>query len=310
MVTLKKIAIIGAGFYGLFIGKYLSNKHHVDIFEEQNDIMTRASSQCQMRIHSGMMYPRNVKTALQCVHTFKPFMMYFKDAIVDDFKSVYAIACSSSLTTKEFEKTQNELGLSVRKIKNEFFSDIKSVYECDEYTFDLEKIKSILGNQNIIFNRHIDSFDELKDYDIIFNCAYSGIPRLLSNSNLELIPNFQTVNTEKIFYTDNLNRTAICVVDGNYFTTMCLPDTDMKTLTATDLTTGNYSSNKSKVFERVKHYIPEIEIEYEYSTFCPKSVIAESRGVYLRQDGNVYTILGGKISNVFELLTMLRNINI
>lgn len=308
MDKMGKVAIIGAGFYGLFIGKCLSKKYRVDIFEEQDDVMTRASSQCQMRIHSGMMYPRNIKTAFQCFKSFKPFMLYFKDAIVDDFKSIYAIANGSKINTEQFILAQKELGLPIRRIKNEFLSDIESVFECDEYTFNIEKIKNILMDQNIHLNKHINNFNELKGYDKIFNCAYSGIPNLLRNSNLSDIPNFNTVNTEKIYYKDNLDRTAICVVDGNYFTTMCLPNSDMKTLTATDLTTGNYSSNKDIAFKRVKHYIPDIELEYDHSTFCPKSIIENQRGVFLRQDGNVYTILGGKISNVFELLNVINNI--
>ena len=98
---MDKIAIVGAGFYGLMLGKMLSKKYKVDIFEEQNDIMTQASAQCQMRIHSGMMYPRDLKTAMMCVRTFKPFMLKFKDAIVDDFKSLYAVANDSKISSKE-----------------------------------------------------------------------------------------------------------------------------------------------------------------------------------------------------------------
>lgn len=309
---MAKIAVIGAGFYGLMIAKFLSPGNQVEIFEEQNDIMTRASSQCQMRIHSGMMYPHNFADALACASSFKLFMLRFKDAIVSDFKSIYAVANDSKISPNEFIAIQKKLHLPVRTIRNEFFDNVTTVFECEEYTFDIDIIKGILSNQNIHFNTHIDSFDELKSYDVIFNCSYSGIPQLLSNSNLRPIDDFHIANTEKIYFSDNIGRTAICVVDGNYFTTMCLPQRygNLKTVTATDLTTGNYSSNKEKVFERMKYYIPELEVEYSHSTFCPKSTISDTRSVFLRRDGKVFTVLGGKINNVCLLLDFLKNVKL
>ena len=305
---MDKVAIIGAGFYGLMIGKFLQKKYDVTIFESENDIMTKASAQCQMRIHSGMMYPRNLKTALQCVRTFKPFMLKFKDAIIDDFKSIYAIANDSKIHTQEFIDVTKQLGLPAKQIENSLFKNVESVFECEEYTFDFGKIKNILCDQNIVLNTKIESSKQLKDYDKIFICAYSGIPELLNNFELPKIENFKTVNTEKIFFKDNFDRIAVCIIDGNYFTTMCLPNTDIKTLTATDLTTDVINTNYDNVFKRVKNFIPNIELEYIKSTFCNKCYIENQRTCYIRKDRNVFTILGGKINNVFELFDLLKGI--
>ena len=302
---MDKVAIIGAGFYGLMIGKFLQKKYDVTIFESENDIMTKASAQCQMRIHSGMMYPRNLKTALQCIKTFKPFMLKFKDAIVNDFKSYYCIANDSNISTEEFKRTIKTLGLPSKQIKNEFFSNVDSVFECEEYTFDFNKIKNILSNQNIVLNTRIESLEQLKGFDKIFICTYSEIPNILNNFNLPIIENFKTVNTEKIFFKDNFDRFAVCVVDGNYFTTMCLPNSDVKTLTATDLTTDVINTNYKNAFKRVESFIPNIELNYIKSTFCSKSYIEGQRSCFIRQNGNIYTILGGKINNVFELFNTL-----
>ena len=304
----EKVAIIGAGFYGLMMGKFLEPKYDVTIFESENDIMTKASSQCQMRIHSGMMYPRNLKTAIMCAKTFKLFMLKFKNAIISDFKSYYAIANDSLTTTEEFKRASKELGLPYRQIKNEFFDCVDSVFECEEYSFSLPKIKDILGDKKILLNTKIESLEQLRGYDKIFICAYSGIPSLLQKFELEPIKDFKTVNTEKIYFEDDFGRKAVCVIDGNYFTTMCLNDTNIKTLTATDITTNNTSTNYEKAFERVKKYIPSIEMKYIMSTFCEKSYIEGQRSCYVRQDGNIYTILGGKITNVFELFNILEKL--
>ena len=105
-MKMRNAVIIGAGFYGLMLATFLAKKYNVTIYEETDDVMTKASSLCQMRIHTGMMYPKNLQTALSCVKTFKPFMLKFKKAIVDDFESIYAIAKDGNITTEEFKYSQ------------------------------------------------------------------------------------------------------------------------------------------------------------------------------------------------------------
>ena len=48
-----KIAIIGAGFFGITAGLILSNKHQVDIFEKEKKILNGASYSNQFRFHLG-----------------------------------------------------------------------------------------------------------------------------------------------------------------------------------------------------------------------------------------------------------------
>ena len=86
---------------------------------------------------------------------------------------------------------------------------------------------------------------------------------------------------------------------------MCLPNSDVKTLTATDLTTDVINTNYKNAFKRVESFIPNIELNYIKSTFCSKSYIEGQRSCFIRQNGNIYTILGGKINNVFELFNTL-----
>lgn len=309
---MDKVAIIGAGFYGLMLGKFLSEKYKVDIFESQNDVMTRASSQCQMRIHSGMMYPRDIKTAVSCIRTFKPFMLKFKDAIVDDFTSLYAIAKDSKINADVFYETQKNLGINISKVKNELFDPnmVQQVFKCCEYTFDIDIIKNTLIDQNIVFNTKITDIRQLKQYSKIFICAYAGTSEILEKSSMEPINGLRSFNTEKIFFKDNLGDTAVCVVDGDYFATMCLPKryNGLKTLTACELTSGHFDTNKVKAFQRVKSFIPNIQLQYDSSTFCKKTVIDNHRNCYIKKINNVYIIIGGKINNVFELFNKLKNI--
>ena len=314
----KNISIVGAGFYGLMLGIFLSKHNKVTIYESDSDVMTQASSLCQMRIHTGMMYPRNIKTALSCMQTFKPFMLKFKDAIIDDFKSIYAVAKDSKISADDFYDVQKSLGQSIKKIPNEFFDNnlIQGVYECNEFTFDPLIIKKILLDKcykhkvKILLNYKINNLNDLYNYDHIYMCNYSGINELLISSNLEPL-DLVNKKFEKIFARDNLGNTSVCVVDGNYFSSMVLPNSNIKTYTSAELSEIHTLDNITRfneVFNRVKTYIPEIKLEYIKSQFGYKTIFNNSisRNCYIQKvNPKTTVILGGKITNVFELFKEL-----
>lgn len=312
---MKNAIIIGAGFYGLMLATFLAKKYKVTIYEEQLDVMTQASSLCQMRIHNGMMYPNNIQTAISCVKTFKPFMTKFKKAIVDDFESIYAVAKNSSITTDEFKIAQKSLGIKSKQIKNEFFDPmlIDSVFRCNEFTFDPQIIKNILLdkcaklNVEIVYGTKIYNLNSLKA-DKIFLCNYSNINELLINSSYNKIEKLKTLPFEKIFAYDNLGREAITVVSGNYFSSMCLKDTDLKTYTSAELSVTN-KTRYEEAFSRIKKFIPSIELKYDHSQFGTKSIIEGSRTCHIEKiNENTYAILGGKITNVFNMFDELKTI--
>lgn len=325
---MKNVAIVGGGFYGLMLSIFLSKKYNVTVFEEQSDVMMKASSLCQMRIHTGMMYPNSLKTAISCLKTFKPFMLRFKDAIVDDFTSLYAIATDSKISCDKFRDVQRSLGQHMKRVKNEIFDArrISEVFECEEFTFDPLMIKQILLNEcsdnnvKIELNRKITNIAELEQYDKIFLCNYSDINNVLVNSGGDPIESLRVISSEKIFCKDNLGDIAVCVVDGDYFNTMCLPKRydGLKTLTGANLTNGivskngEYVSAYEKVFDRVKNYIPDIKLNYVHSQFGEKTIVdTVDRTCFIRKENfnkDVYSIIGGKITNVFVMFDELKKL--
>lgn len=328
---MQKVIVIGGGFYGLMLSTYLSNKYEVHLYEQESEVMTKASSLCQMRIHTGMMYPRNIKTALSCLNTFKPFMLKFKDAIVDDFTSLYAVAKGSNIDATSFYNIQKDMGQNIKKVKNDIFDSmyVEQVFKCEEYTFDLDIIKSVLLNEcercgvRLHLNTHISNLNIFHSKDIakIFLCNYSGITDVLKASNLSPISELVVTSCEKIYFRDNLGDVAVCVVDGDYFSTMCLPKkyNGLKTLT---LANSNgvksykcgYISNKDNAFDMVRRFIPEVKLEYDHSDFGEKCFISsidnQNRCCFIRKENfpiETYTILGGKVTNVFSLFEQLKN---
>ena len=78
----KKIAVIGAGFFGLTISLILSKKFEVHIYEKEKEILGGASRANQFRFHHGYHYPRSQKTVnevLECKDKFLKF--YGKDIL-------------------------------------------------------------------------------------------------------------------------------------------------------------------------------------------------------------------------------------
>ena len=320
----EKVAVIGAGFYGLMLSTFLAKKYDVTIFEEASEVMTKASNLCQARIHTGMMYPRHIRTAISCLMTFRPFMTRFSEAIVDNFTSIYAVAKNSNISGEEFYETQKGLGQHITKIKNELFNPdlVSDVYSCEEFTFDPLIIRNVLLYEcekehiKIELNTRINKLDSLyKKYSKIFLCNYEDINRVLTNSYLSPIP-MKSNKFEKIFYRDNLGELAVCVVDGNYFNTMCLPDRykGIKTITAPDLSICKVGDMWDTLVKRVKKFIPDIAMVYDHSQIGYKSVCTDRdtfRTCLINQQNyrgiDIYSILGGKITNVFNMFDDLKS---
>ena len=59
---MKKIAIIGSGFFGLSLAIKLSKKFKVDVYEKRRSPLQGASRANQLRYHLGYHYPRSQKT--------------------------------------------------------------------------------------------------------------------------------------------------------------------------------------------------------------------------------------------------------
>ena len=68
-----KIAIIGGGFYGVYLAYKLSKnkKIKVDLFEKNNLILKETAIRNQYRLHTGYHYPRSLETIQQTILGYK-----------------------------------------------------------------------------------------------------------------------------------------------------------------------------------------------------------------------------------------------
>lgn len=121
----KKIAIIGAGFFGISVAFFfLKKKFDVTIFEKNSDILTGASRANQLRFHLGYHYPRSDKTLNEIQSMNKSFISFFGNDVFGKTQNFYGVAKKSSKTSfKKYKNFLKKSKLPFKIIKNHDFSE-------------------------------------------------------------------------------------------------------------------------------------------------------------------------------------------
>ena len=86
---MKKVLVIGGGFFGLFTANYMAaNGYQVQVIEEKDEVMNKASLKNQARIHQGYHYPRSILTGIRSRRSFSRFSNDFESCIDNSFKKL------------------------------------------------------------------------------------------------------------------------------------------------------------------------------------------------------------------------------
>mgnify|MGYP001560344121 CR=1 FL=1 len=221
-----KIAVVGAGIFGITTAVRLSRNHSVDIFERYDDIMKGASGINQFRMHKGYHYPRSYDTALDCMKAQKSFRREYGDAMMDDFENYYCLAKEGSLTTKDqylkfcdklnLDYSQGNLDL-VNKEKIDLCLKVK------ESLIDPFRIKEICSRRikergiNLLLNKKA-SMEMLEGYDYIIISTYSNMNSLLGSYPASQ-KDYQFELCEKLVLElpEVFNNKSIVIIDGPLF---------------------------------------------------------------------------------------------
>lgn len=160
--------IIGAGMYGLYATKVLSERgYKVLVLEYDSNPFMRASYINQARVHNGYHYPRSLSTALKSAKYFNRFVSDFPFAINNTFEKIYAISSQFSFATAEnFQKFCDAAKIKCEEVvSSKYFKSqmIEKTFSCLEYSFDYAKIRDYFineikntGEASFLFNARID----------------------------------------------------------------------------------------------------------------------------------------------------------
>jgi hypothetical protein len=220
-----KIAVIGAGIFGITTAIKLARQHDVSIFERNSDILKGASDVNQCRIHRGYHYPRSPKTTLQVLNSEVEFLEEFSDAVINGTENYYCISKSDSyITSDDYINFCKKHNLEFSKINLDIV-DTNSVDLCvkvKEKLFDYEKLKKNCWQKlnasgvKVLLNTKADK-EVFEKFDFVVIATYADINSLLNNYK-EKQHNYQFEICEKIFLElpQEFHNKSIVIMDGPF----------------------------------------------------------------------------------------------
>jgi len=223
-----KIAVIGAGIFGISAAvKLVRAGHEVDLYEKNKNILAAASGINQYRLHRGYHYPRSKSTALSAKYSEDSFNEEYGEAVIRDNEHYYAIAKEGSKITgqkfldfcKECELEYEEVRLDEYVCPERIDLSIRGV----ESLIDPLKLKKLSEQKikesgvNLLLERMFTS-DQIDDYEKVVNCTYAN-----ANFILEKYPEaqkeyqFEVCEKPLLKLPPKFKGKSIVVMDGPFF---------------------------------------------------------------------------------------------
>lgn len=195
-MSTKKIAIIGAGIFGVSAAWILAKYgHKVDLFEKNSDILQAASSINQYRIHKGYHYPRSQETVSSAKMAYQEFIdTYGLEIVSKNVDHYYCIAKKDSLVSaSEYLQVLDKNNLTYKKVSLDILQseNIDLTIKVSEELFDPNILKNVCLTKINEFgvNLHLNcevKYQELDGYDFVIIATYSQ-----NNLFLQKFPGFQ-----------------------------------------------------------------------------------------------------------------------
>lgn len=363
---MSRAIVIGGGFYGASIALYLKTMRSVEsvtLFERSPVLLGRASFTNQARVHCGYHYPRSFTTAYRSVVNAPRFVAEFKEAIVSEFTSLYALARrNTKITPRQMERFCGEIGASLApasdKLTRLFNGQlIERVYEAKEPAFDASILREIMTKRlgeagvevhcnsdvqsvsvtedGVCIGIKRDEFEEEHQSTFAFNCTYSRLEMTLRGTSEPCFGlKHELAEMVLVEPPSELERLGITIMDGPFFSFMPFPPRGLHSLSHVRYTPHldwvenrdidpynrlalhHAPSRADRMLRDAARYVPSlskarvVDSMMEVKTVLTRSESDDGRPILLRRDqnhGRVFSILGGKIDNVYDIIELLDN---
>lgn len=222
----KRIAVVGAGIYGITAAFYLADKYIVDLIEMQSDILTSASAVNQLRLHRGYHYPRSSETVVSSLKSTEEFKKEYPDSIIDSIDRYYCIAKENSFTSSEkfirfLEQFSLEFSYKSPAVINKSAVDL--CIKAKESSIDPEILYKTCWdrlkrkNIRVLLNKKA-SLSNLKSYDYIVISTYASINKLLSrHKKKQQKYKYQLCEKVIVELPETFRNKSIVIMDGPFF---------------------------------------------------------------------------------------------
>ena len=332
-----KICIIGAGWFGCYIGLKLNESgHQVTIYEKEKDIFLNSSGNNQNRLHLGFHYPRSKKTINISKKGFKIFTKNLNFLTKKIDQNIYSISSDkkSKISFKNYCNILNKSKLKFKilnkknLISNKFYN-LKGSILCEEKLILQDKAKKFFKNKlknKFKFNKNINRIKKINkkfqidndEYDYVVDCT--GF-QLDANKKNKIIHEYCVIFLYK--YKTPKKHPAITIMDGPFFTlypwdeknnfglysvvdSRLLKDKKFENLKKRSLKINKTYLKKirSKTENKFSIYYPGFKKNFKFSKYLLSyRVISEnkndSRICEVINNNNLISVLPGKIDHIF-----------
>ena len=225
-----KVAVVGAGIFGVTSALKLDGDFDVTLFEKNNDILQNASSINQYRLHRGYHYPRSIETAVSAKHGTQTFLKEYPCEL-ESPNQYYAIASfGSKVTSDDYESFMNSVGLDYEEAESDLLVDtsIEKLYKVNEGLFDPCKLYDLCNEKlnNSEINRLTNcefTKDNESEFDYIVNAAYANVNQISDNKRKY---QFELCEKPLIKLPDEYKGVGIIIMDGPFTCIDPYSDTD------------------------------------------------------------------------------------
>jgi glycine/D-amino acid oxidase-like deaminating enzyme len=344
--------IIGGGVYGARLGLALrADGDSVLLLEREPMLLGRASLINQARVHNGYHYPRSILTSVRSRRNYDRFRAEYADCVYDRFDHYYAIARNDSKTTAaQFLQFCKRVGAPIaaapdhiRKLfERSRIEDVFLVQECafnaarlrDRLSTDLnregvevrtraEATRVSRAPRGLSVEWMRDGATSIESASRVFNCTYSAINSVLSDSGLSTIPlKLEMTEMALVEPPEALRDFGITVMDGPFFSMMPYPSRPgLCTLSHVRYTPHYASFDRGRMHgssaPRFAHMIRDaarflpviagaryVESLFEIKGIMPRSEQDDSRPILFRESPELpglITVLGAKIDSVYDV---------
>ena len=356
-------AIVGGGFYGARLAlKLRRGGQRVLLVEREPILLGRASLRNQARVHNGYHYPRSVLTSLRSRLNYARFLAEYAECVDQSFRHYYAIARGTSkVTAAQFAEFCRRIGAPAVLAQPEIVklfdpSRIEAVFEVHECAFDASKLRARLVREldsagvetlvdteavrvaqdgaskaTLTLRRWGQATGEWNvDADVVLNCTYSRMNRLLAASGASPIPvKHELTELALVTPPPALEGAAVTVMDGPFFSLMPYPSRGLFTLshvrytphcTWNDVAGAPIADGDSALAGRATRYVHMVrdaeryfpamrttryvDSLWEMKTLMPRSEQDDSRPILLRRSvecPSCFSVLGAKIDSVYDV---------